>query len=504
MKLQRAWITGVVSIFLCAPALAQRGFGGGAAQRTKLVPQFDKDGDGRLNTSERAAARQYLAANPRGGRFRGGGFGGGRQDPGTPGPKLAPSDVRTFYSEPFYDMNVLRTLFFEFERADWEREMADFWHTDVEVPARLTVDGKVFQDVGVHFRGQTSFQSISEGRKRSLGVSMGYAHPEQRLYGYRTLNLLNAAGDPTFLRTALYQFVARQYIAAPKVNYVRVVINGESWGIYVNAEQIGSELTNEYYRSPKGARWKLPGSPGGRAGLAYLGDDPASYKFSYEIKTKDDPKAWANLINLCKVLNQTPPERLEAALKPLLDVDETLKFLAIDKALINNDGYWTRASDYGIYEDPSGRFHMIPWDANETLREIEQMGRFDGGGGSGVALDPFAGSSDPQKALLYRLLAVPALRQRYLGYLRDIAEKWLDWVKVGPMVQQWQAVIAADIRKDTRKIYSTESFVACLTRDDFEPGWGMVTPPSLSLKSFLERRRAYLLSYPGIGRPAQQ
>jgi hypothetical protein len=45
-----------------------------------------------------------------------------------------------------------------------------------------------------------------------------------------------------------------------------------------------------------------------------------------------------------RVLNETPPERLEAALAPLLDIDGALKFLALDDALVNSDGYWTRAS----------------------------------------------------------------------------------------------------------------------------------------------------------------
>ena len=46
------------------------------------------------------------------------------------------------------------------------------------------------------------------------------------------------------------------------------------------------------------------------------------------------------------VLNETPPASLEAALAPMLDVDEALKFLALEVALVNSDGYWARASDY--------------------------------------------------------------------------------------------------------------------------------------------------------------
>ena len=44
-------------------------------------------------------------------------------------------------------------------------------------------------------------------------------------------------------------------------------------------------------------------------------------------------KDWKALIDLCKVLNQTPPDQLEAALRPILDIDGVLWFLAVDNAL---------------------------------------------------------------------------------------------------------------------------------------------------------------------------
>ena len=62
------------------------------------------------------------------------------------------------------------------------------------------LDGVTYRDVGVHFRGMSSFMMVPEGSKRSLNLSIDYVHETQRLLGYRTLNLLNANGDPTFLR----------------------------------------------------------------------------------------------------------------------------------------------------------------------------------------------------------------------------------------------------------------------------------------------------------------
>ena len=41
--------------------------------------------------------------------------------------------------------------------------------------------------------------------------------------------------------------------------------------------------------------------------------------------------------------------------------------------------------------------------------------------------DSLVGLDDTSKPLRSKLLAVPALRARYLGYVREIADKWLDW-----------------------------------------------------------------------------
>ncbi len=475
------------------------GPGGGAQQTVKLLERFDKNKDGWLNSEERKAAIASLGDRQAGRGFGPRGRGGADAGPATPGPKLAQSDVKRYGSEPLYDTATLRTLFFEFEDADWEKELMAFHNTDVEVPARLTVDGKVYPDVGIHFRGMSSFMMVPEGRKHSLNVSLDFLHKEQRLGGYKSLDLLNSNDDPSMLRTVLYLQIMREYVPAPKANFVRVVINGENWGIYTNSEQFNGDFVKERFGSSKGARWKVPGSPGARGGLEYLGDDPASYKRLFEIKSKDDPEAWTALIHLCKFINQTPPAELEKALTPILDIDATLRWLAVEKALINNDGYWIRSSDYSIYLDPAGKFHFLPHDANETLTPAE--GGRGGGGQGGVTLDPLAGSNDPSKPLISKLLAVPLLRERYLAYVRQVAETWLRWEKIGPIAQRYHDLIAADVRAETRKLASTEEFEKSLTQDTpasggFGGGFGGRGGRGgggMSLKPFVEQRRAYLL-----------
>jgi hypothetical protein len=459
-----------------APPVRAQGFGFGG-EELKVVERFDKNGDGRLDAAERKPAREWLAGGGQSFGRRRFGFGGfAPQGNGTvAGRKLAPADVKAYPQAGLYDPSTLRTLFIQFDQADWEDELEAFYNTDVDVPATVTVDGAVYREVGVHFRGASSFRMVPEGVKRSLNLAFDFVHDAQRLHGYRTLNLLNGNGDPTMVRTVLYSEIARHYLPLPKTNYVRAVVNGESWGVFINAQQFNSDFTKEFYSSTNGARWKVPGTPRGRAGMEYLGEDLAPYRRLYEIKTKDTAKSWADLVNLFKVLNQTPLENLEAALAPVLDVDATLKFLAIEVALVNSDGYWTRASDYSIYESPDGRFHIVPHDVNEALSDESGFGF--GSRGGGVTLDPLVSVDDPGKPLRSRLLKVPALRARYLAYVHDIAEKWLDWKAVEPLVTQYQALVADEMKVDTRKLYSFEAFQSGVT----------------GLKAFIDRRRTYLL-----------
>jgi len=364
------------------------GFGPPGGQERKVVKDFDKNGDGWLNKDERAAARESLK---KGGGGFGPGFGGPKGfGPGGgiatgPGPKVSPADVQNYPKAKLYDPTVLRTAFLEFENADWEAELQDFHGTDVDVPATLTVDGKKYPNVGVHFRGMSSYGGVPMGAKRSLNLSIDMADPKQRVHGYKTLNLLNAHEDPSFLCTALYSHVARQYIPAPKANVMKVVVNGESWGIYSNVQQFDKVFLEENFKTSKGTRWKVSGSPGGGGGLDYIGDDIANYKRRYEIKSGDDEKAWKALILLCKTLSETPPDKLEAALAPMIDLDGLLWFLALDIALINCDGYWIRASDFSIYLDEKNKFHIIPHDMNEAFRPAGGPG-FGGGPGGGFAM----------------------------------------------------------------------------------------------------------------------
>lgn len=548
--------------------------GGPGGQERAVLKQFDKDENGVLNVDERKLAREWLKTQPQqrgfgppggggpggpggggpggpgggpggpgGGRpgfgppggGPGGGPGGpggfGRREPGKPGPKVDVASVTPITDAPLYAPNVLRTLFLEFENPDWEEELEAFHGTDVEVPAKLTVDGKVYPNVGIHFRGMSSYGMIPRGSKRSMNLSLDMVQKDQRLYGYKTLNLLNANDDPTFMHTVLFSHISRQYIPAPKANLVKVVVNGESWGVYVNAQQFDKIFVTENFKKAKGTRWKVSGSPGGGGGLSYTGDNIADYERRYEMKSGDGEKAWKALIQLCKVLNETPTAELEKAIEPILDVEGALWFLALDNALVNNDGYWIRASDYSIYREDGGKFHIIAHDMNETLMPGMGPGMGGplggpggpmgggrgpggpggggpggpgggpgagppGGGNNGYKVDPLVGLYDTSKPLRSKLLAVPKYRAMYLANVRKIADQWLDWQKLGPIVAEQAKLIEKEVAADTRKLSSFADFEASTASSSAEPTRGPSNRHSLEV--FARERRAYLLDHSAI------
>ena len=485
-----------------------------------LRERFDVNKDGTLNEAERAALRAEIGARggpgrpggrgpaggpgDRGGRGPAGGRGGrggpgGDRPPAKQGIPLTLTDVEHFPDTPLYASSVLRTFFIEFENAGWEDEMATFNNSDVDVPAKVTVDGEVYDDVGIHFRGNSSF-GVGNGYKRSLNLSFDFVHAKQSIQGYRTLNFLNANADPTFMHTVLSLRIARDYIAAPKANFVRVVINGENWGVYANQQQFNKDFLKDNFDTKKGTRWKVPQGGGGDGigAFRYDGDDPAVYKRSFQIKSKDKPEAWNALIDLARTLDQTPLDQLETALESRLDVDSYLKFLALDNVLVSGDGFWTRGADYTLYLHPNGKFHFVPYDMNEFFSFRGGMrgkrrgpggpGGPDGNGGgyqggNGIDLEPLAGLSDKSKPIIARILEVENYRKKYLGYVREIAEKSLDWNNTGPIVQQSRDLIMADVKRDTRKLFSTDAFVSG-TAD---------APIEMNLRAFFDKRRAAVL-----------
>ncbi len=153
----------------------------------------------------------------------------------------------------------------------------------------------------------------------------------------------------------------------------------------------------------------------------------------------------------------------------------------------NSDGYWARASDYNLYLDERGRFHVIPHDVNEGLTDGSssrggpppgmRRGMPPAGGpamfGRGpapvdVREDPVVGIEIPA-SVAFEAARDSSTSARYLSYVREIAERWLDWQTLEPVARSRRALIADAVRADTRKLYTFQAFEVGCQRGEREP-----------------------------------
>ena len=156
----------------------------------KRTQKFDADKNRFLDSAARQEALKAVQSSGRQGGTPGRCPRGSQAQDGTSGPKVSPRNVNNYPKVGLYDPAVLRTVFIEFDTKTWKEEMAKFKNTDIEMPATLTIDGRKYSMIGVKFRGQSSFGHVPAESKRSLNLSMDFIDCDQRLYGYKIINLI--------------------------------------------------------------------------------------------------------------------------------------------------------------------------------------------------------------------------------------------------------------------------------------------------------------------------
>lgn len=385
------------------------------------------------------------------------------------------------YIDGFYEDSVIQTVRFDFPQANYWTLMTQNYQSKTEIPATVTINGQVFDSVGIRFKGNTSYMNVQNSQKKSFNVSLDSWIDGQDIEGYNTLNFNNSYEDPSFLREVVYLHQIRKHIPASKGNFIRLNINGANWGLYPNVQQLNQDFYKEWFLSNDGTNWRAdaPSTGGGGGGgggqwgdgtaaLNYLGADTALYKARYTLKSTKRANPWQDLVEVCDKLNNTPSANLEAVLNDYMDVDRTLWFLASEIAFCDDDSYIFKGKmDYYVYREA------------ETGRTVPQ--EFDGNSAfytQGVtSWGPFYNANKVNYPLLNKLLAVPALRQRYIAHMRTIIAEELDTASMNGTINWYKAMIDTVVQNDPKKIYTYAQFGTEVT----------------ALKNFVNTRRNYLL-----------
>ncbi len=357
-----------------------------------------------------------------------------------------------------YDQTIVKSLYLNFSQPNYWTLLQQNYNSHTDLPASLTVDGILYDSVGVRFKGQTSYSQTMNSQKKSFNITMDYAISGQDLMGYETLNLNNCFQDESFLRETFYLHSIKKYIPAAKSAYVKLYINGANWGVYPNVQQLNKDYYKEWFLSNDGTNIradKPPGSPGGPGGwgdgtaaLNYNGPDSSDYKPYYTLKNTNKPDPWSDLISTCDVLNNTPVSSLSSSLPAVLDVDRTLWFLASEVLFSDDDSYIYKGKmDYYIYWEPeTGRITPQEFDGNSVMDPQHQN------------WSAFYNETNANYPLMNKLFAVPQYRQRYLAHLRTMISEVFDTAGANAIINGYKAQIDTMVQNDPKKLYTYTQF----------------------------------------------
>ncbi len=287
------------------------------------------------------------------------------------------------------------------------------------VHADFRIDGSEIKDVGLRYKGNLSFASSSAAApfRANLKLKTDVYGGKVNWKGVETLNFHAGVLDPSLLREALgFALFRAAGVPAPRTAYAELTFNVPGLyaeapgGLYVLIENVNKQFLKRALPPGTGLLFKPEGS---RGGIQARGNDWNAYVSTFRPDRDATAKEQQRLIEFANLISQKDVALFRSRIGTYLDIDEFLRFIAVNAFLVNWDSYLGGNHNYYFYLDPSDdKFRFIPWDLDLS------SGARGGGPGVGDITRPFQGDN----ALLYWLLDDPAVVEKYRGILKELSK----------------------------------------------------------------------------------
>lgn len=335
-------------------------------------------------------------------------------------------------------------------------------------------------NIGLRLRGNTS--RLAE--KKSFKISFNSFDKGRKYKGVEKLNLNSEHNDPSVARAKLvWDFFAYAEVPAARVNHVRLHINNEYRGLYLNVEHIDEEFVKKRFENTDGNLFKCLWP----ANLNFINSDPESYKFSndgrrtYDLKTNVTEDDYSGLADFIWRLNNTVTNNFQCKIEEVLDVNSVLKAMAIDMLTSNWDGVINQNNFY-LYEDlKTGIFHWIPYDTDNSFG-IDWFGI----DWATVDIYQFANRLGGERPLYQQMLTLPEYRAKYTYYVDQLIQTYYNNDLLDPALDNVRDMIIPFRIPDT---YAQEDYDWNLS--DFNNSFDNFDDAHVKygLKSFITKRK---------------
>lgn len=234
------------------------------------------------------------------------------------------------------------------------------------------------------------------------------------------------------------------------------------------AINFGGQPPNEQERVSGGAISSGGGNPGGGmnggfggfdtgggADLIYTDDESESYSTifdnaSFKIGKSDEKR----VINALKALSTGED------LEQYVDVDEALRYFAVNTTLVNLDSYISSMKhNYYLYEE-DGKISILPWDLNLSFAGFQ-------GGDSTSSVNfpidtPVSGVELSDRPLIGNLLENEEYQKLYHTYLQKIVDEYFNSGYFEETIDKLNTLISEHVKADASAFYTYDQYNAAV------------------------------------------
>lgn len=381
--------------------------------------------------------------------------------------------------DAFFGTAQVHDIYMSFPQANYWDSLVAYMPMEQYLKAGITIDGTAFSDVGIKFKGNSSYSNPSQ--KKPFKVDLNEFVSGQKIDGLKKFNLNNGFKDPSFMREKLaLDFYREHGLAAPRCAYARVYLNGVYWGLYTFVEEVNKTFLDDDDRFGNKQGNLFKGDPSGD--LKWLGAATSPYYAKYELHTNETANDWSDLIHFIDNINNSGSFFYDS-LETVFNTNSFIGQWAALNVFVNLDSYIGSGHNYFVYHDTlSDKFEWVSWDVNESF------GNFNMGltNTQMKNLSMFHVSSPASsRPLVQKMLTVPAYKNELISIICQWMETDFTNAVLDPKIDSLANAIRADVYADTKKFFSNADFDNNLAADV-----GM----TMGIKSFIAERRAALLA----------
>jgi hypothetical protein len=338
--------------------------------------------------------------------------------------------------EVLYDSEIMHRVVVEIDPDDWDelryqrRNFLEILTGDcLDEPfdspytyfhADVTVDGERYEDVGIRKKGLLGSETSVNP---SLKIRLDEYQDDLRHDGVDRLTLNNGRQDPAIISQCFgYERFREAGLPASRCSFATVEVNGEPLGVYSNIEAMEPALLARWFDEPEGRLWE-----------GQLSDFRDDWLGTFEVQEGDgDPAALEAVV---QALEQ-PDDDVLAALDGVIDLDQYLRFWAMEVLLGHWDGYAGNSNNYFVYQDPADqRLRFMPWGIDALFDSDHPFG----------ADNPT--SMVAVTALPRRLYLLDEGRERYYAALFELLDTHWDEDALLARIDRMEELVLAELER---------------------------------------------------------